>query len=211
MFQKLVGMATLDDARNPYGYIALAHYDSGLSRPVKQQELQQIVGAILSELPVLELTAMHMHALVKVGRAHIHMAVHMGNTETRMEIWLVVTKYRYRYRNDIFLTHSSRTSAGIKSPSCSQGWLRIFRSAYRQVGGARVSLWQAGRVGDRLVPLTNTSLESLCRLSSLRCGTCGTSLPLGAPRAAALCAPPSLGASASATRMPMTTALWHTR
>ena len=44
VYQKFVGMAVVDESRNPYGYIGLAHYDSGVSRPVKQQELQQLVS-----------------------------------------------------------------------------------------------------------------------------------------------------------------------
>ncbi len=43
VFQKLAGMAHMD-ARNPYGYIGLAHYDGGISRPLKLQELRMLVS-----------------------------------------------------------------------------------------------------------------------------------------------------------------------
>ena len=54
-YQKLVGMAMVDENRNPYGYVGLAHYDSGVSRPVKQHELQQIVSS----------STVHLHAHLK--------------------------------------------------------------------------------------------------------------------------------------------------
>ena len=44
VFQKLVGMINVDESRNPYGYVALVHYDTGISRPIKQHELQDIVS-----------------------------------------------------------------------------------------------------------------------------------------------------------------------
>lgn len=44
IFQKLVGSATLDEEFNPYAYVALCHFESGISRPLKQQELQHLVS-----------------------------------------------------------------------------------------------------------------------------------------------------------------------
>jgi len=44
VYQKLVGCAHVDESHNPYGYLALVHYEDGISRPVKQHELQEIVS-----------------------------------------------------------------------------------------------------------------------------------------------------------------------
>lgn len=39
---KLIG-AQVASAQNPHNFVALVHYDSGISRPLKQQELLQVV------------------------------------------------------------------------------------------------------------------------------------------------------------------------
>lgn len=44
LYQKLTLQQTLDPVSNPYGYVAIAHYESGVSRPLKQAELQHVVG-----------------------------------------------------------------------------------------------------------------------------------------------------------------------
>jgi len=46
LFQKLIGQQTADPAINPFQYVALAHYDSGVSRPLKQHELQHLLGQV---------------------------------------------------------------------------------------------------------------------------------------------------------------------
>ena len=51
LFQKLVHGQSVPASAWP-GYVALAHYDSGVSRPLKQQELQQLVRVWLSTLLV---------------------------------------------------------------------------------------------------------------------------------------------------------------
>ncbi len=54
LFQKLVGSATLDEAYNPNGYVALSHFESGVSRPLKQAELQHLVrGGLTHVVPWL--------------------------------------------------------------------------------------------------------------------------------------------------------------
>ena len=44
LFQKLTGQQNKDPQLNPFGYVALAHFESGVSRMVKQHELQDIVS-----------------------------------------------------------------------------------------------------------------------------------------------------------------------
>ncbi len=45
LFQKLVGSATINPHTNPHSYVALCHFESGVSRPVNQIELQHLVSA----------------------------------------------------------------------------------------------------------------------------------------------------------------------
>ena len=58
MYQKLVGCAHIDESRNPYGYIALVHYNNGISRPVKQHELQEIVSTYVMMMKKLKTLCM---------------------------------------------------------------------------------------------------------------------------------------------------------
>mmetsp|Transcript_10945 Transcript_10945/g.23598 ORF Transcript_10945/g.23598 Transcript_10945/m.23598 type:complete len:769 (-) Transcript_10945:646-2952(-) len=48
LYQKLTGAQTKDPASNPFGYVAIGHYESGISRPLKQQELQQVLSQAAS-------------------------------------------------------------------------------------------------------------------------------------------------------------------
>lgn len=46
LYQKLTGsQGSTSASMNPFNYVALAHYESGVSRPLKQAELQQLVRA----------------------------------------------------------------------------------------------------------------------------------------------------------------------
>ncbi|GAX74082.1 hypothetical protein CEUSTIGMA_g1532.t1 [Chlamydomonas eustigma] len=50
VFHKLAGMQSANLDRNPFNYVALAHYDSGISRPLKQNELHQMLQGLCGPL-----------------------------------------------------------------------------------------------------------------------------------------------------------------
>jgi hypothetical protein len=61
LFTKLAGQQTSDSVTNPMSYVALCHYESGISRPVKQHELQFLVrrqqpALFISTAPITCLT-----------------------------------------------------------------------------------------------------------------------------------------------------------
>jgi hypothetical protein len=43
IYQRLAAQHNLDSSSNPFGYIAIAHYASGVSRLLKRPELQEVV------------------------------------------------------------------------------------------------------------------------------------------------------------------------
>ncbi len=59
VFQRFIGTHTADVKRNPFNYVALAHFDSGVSRPMKQGELQQIVSGPLRLINMQRLPCAH--------------------------------------------------------------------------------------------------------------------------------------------------------
>ena len=44
IYQRLASLHNLDPSLNPYGYIAVAHYSTGVSRLLKRAELQAVVS-----------------------------------------------------------------------------------------------------------------------------------------------------------------------
>ena len=45
VYQRLASQQNMDPGANPFGYIALAHFPSGVSRLLKRPELQELVSA----------------------------------------------------------------------------------------------------------------------------------------------------------------------
>lgn len=43
VYQRLAAQHTIEPAQNPFGYVALAHFPSGVSRLLKRPELQELV------------------------------------------------------------------------------------------------------------------------------------------------------------------------
>lgn len=47
LYQKLTGgMGSVSTTMNPFNYVALAHFESGVARPLKHTELQQLVRTV---------------------------------------------------------------------------------------------------------------------------------------------------------------------
>jgi hypothetical protein len=44
LYEKLVGASSFGALGNAAGYVALCHFESGVARPLKQDELQHMVG-----------------------------------------------------------------------------------------------------------------------------------------------------------------------
>ena len=55
LYQKLIGSQNFVPKKNPFGYVALAHYKTGVSRPMRKPELQAVVRNSQDELVDLTL------------------------------------------------------------------------------------------------------------------------------------------------------------
>ncbi|KAG2445056.1 hypothetical protein HYH02_008924 [Chlamydomonas schloesseri] len=62
IYQRLASLHNLDPALNPYGYIAVAHYTTGVSRLLKRAELQELMSVLSGPYEFGEGAAPHLAA-----------------------------------------------------------------------------------------------------------------------------------------------------
>lgn len=72
LYQKLTGsQGSTSASMNPFNYVALAHYESGVSRPIKQAELQQLVRAAPLQLLKCSQAGVSRWAASVIAFAHV--------------------------------------------------------------------------------------------------------------------------------------------